>query len=43
LGLGHALSMPLAERRSRRDALFRVLMANDVDSGGERFLHLPDR
>ena len=30
--------MPLAERRSRRDALFQVLMANDVDSWGERFL-----
>lgn len=36
--IGHALSMPLAERRSRHDALFRVLMANDVDSWGERFL-----
>ena len=36
--IGHALSMPLAERRSRHDALFRVLMANDVESWGERFL-----
>jgi trehalose 6-phosphate synthase len=36
--IGHALSMPLAERRTRHDALFRVLMANDVDSWGERFL-----
>ena len=30
--------MPLSERRSRHDALFRVLMANDVESWGERFL-----
>lgn len=36
--IGRALSMPLAERRSRQEALFRVLMANDVDSWGERFL-----
>jgi len=36
--IGRALSMSLAERRSRHDALFRVLLANDVDSWGERFL-----
>jgi trehalose-6-phosphate synthase len=30
--------MPLDERRSRRDAMFQVLMANDVESWGERFL-----
>ena len=36
--IGHALSMPLKERRSRHDALFQVLRANDVESWGERFL-----
>ena len=36
--IGHALSMPLAERRSRHEAMFGVLLANDVDSWGERFL-----
>ena len=36
--IDQALSMPLAERHSRHDALFRVLMANDVESWGERFL-----
>jgi trehalose 6-phosphate synthase len=30
--------MPLDERRSRHDALFQVLMANDVKVWGERFL-----
>jgi trehalose 6-phosphate synthase len=33
-----ALSMPLGERRARHDAMFQVLMANDVKSWGERFL-----
>jgi len=48
--IGQALSMPLDERRSRQDALFQVLMANDVKTWGERFLmaltcplHLPNR
>jgi trehalose 6-phosphate synthase len=36
--IAQALSMPLEERRSRHDALFQVLMANDIDSWGERFL-----
>jgi trehalose 6-phosphate synthase len=36
--IGEALSMPLEERRSRHDALFQVLMANDVKNWGERFL-----
>jgi trehalose 6-phosphate synthase len=36
--IAQALSMPLDERRSRRDAMFQVLMANDVESWGERFL-----
>ena len=30
--------MPLDERRRRHDALFQVLMTNDVKSWGERFL-----
>ena len=33
-----ALSMSVEERRSRNDALFQVLMANDVKSWGNRFL-----
>ena len=33
-----ALSMQLEERRARHDAMFRVLMTNDVESWGERFL-----
>lgn len=36
--IARALSMPLEERRSRHDALFQVLTANDVESWGERFL-----
>jgi trehalose 6-phosphate synthase len=36
--IGQALSMPLDERRSRQDALFQVLMANDVKVWGERFI-----
>ena len=36
--IAQALAMPLEERRSRHDALFQVLMANDIDSWGERFL-----
>jgi trehalose-6-phosphate synthase len=30
--------MPLDERRTRHEALFQVLMTNDVESWGERFL-----
>jgi trehalose-6-phosphate synthase len=30
--------MPLDQRRSRHDALFQVLMTNDIESWGERFL-----
>ena len=30
--------MPPDERRCRHDALFQVLMTNDVESWGERFL-----
>jgi trehalose 6-phosphate synthase len=36
--IAQALSMPLDERRCRHDALFQVLMTNDVESWGERFL-----
>ena len=36
--IAQALSMPLEERRRRHDALFQVLMTNDVKSWGERFL-----
>ncbi len=36
--IAQALSMPLEERRSRRDAQFQVLATNDVQSWGERFL-----
>jgi len=36
--IAQALSMPLEERRSRRDAQFEVLTTNDVQSWGERFL-----
>jgi trehalose 6-phosphate synthase len=36
--IAQALSMPLEERRSRRDAQFQVLATNDVQSLGERFL-----
>jgi trehalose 6-phosphate synthase len=41
--IGQALSMPLAERRARNDALFRVLATNDVNSWGERFLSALNR
>ena len=36
--IAQALSMSVEERRSRNDALFQVLMANDVKSWGNRFL-----
>jgi len=36
--IAQPLSMPLDERRGRHDALFQVLMTNDVQSWGERFL-----
>jgi len=36
--IAQALSMPLDERRNRHEALFQVLMTNDVQSWGERFL-----
>jgi trehalose 6-phosphate synthase len=36
--IAQALSMPLDERRARHDALFQVLLTNDVKLWGERFL-----
>ena len=36
--LQRAMSMPLAERRARQDALFQILSANDVQDWGDRFL-----
>ena len=36
--IAQALSMPLAERRARHEAMFQVLLANDVKSWGDRFL-----
>jgi len=37
--IGQALSMPLDERRSRNNSLFQVLLGNDAESWGERFLN----
>jgi trehalose 6-phosphate synthase len=36
--IAHALSMPLEERRTRHEALFRVIAENDLDAWGEHFL-----
>jgi trehalose 6-phosphate synthase len=36
--IAHALSMPLEERRTRHEALFRVISENDLQAWGERFL-----
>ena len=36
--IGQALSMPLAQRRERHDALFRVLSHNDIQHWADRFL-----
>ena len=38
VAIGHALSMPLAERRERHQALLRVLSQNDIQHWAERFL-----
>ena len=35
--------MPLAERRERHDALFRVLSHNDIQHLSDRFLAVLDR
>jgi trehalose-6-phosphate synthase len=36
--IARALSMPLDERRTRHDAMFQVLLANDVKLWGDSFL-----
>ena len=36
--IAQALSMPLDERRTRHDAMFQVLLANNVKLWGDRFL-----
>ena len=36
--IDRALAMPLAERRERHAALFKVISENDIDVWGERFL-----
>ena len=48
--IAHALSMPLEERRTRHETLFRVISENDLKSWGELFLasltksaHLPPK
>jgi trehalose 6-phosphate synthase len=41
--IGQALSMPLAERRERHDALFRVLSHNDIQHWANRFLTALER
>jgi trehalose 6-phosphate synthase len=38
VAIGHALSMPLAERRERHESLFRVLSQNNIQHWAERFL-----
>jgi trehalose 6-phosphate synthase len=41
--IGQALAMPLAERRERHDALFRVLSHNDIKQWAERYLAALER
>lgn len=41
--IGQALSMSLAERRDRHDALFRVLSHNDIQRWADRFLATLER
>jgi trehalose 6-phosphate synthase len=36
--IARALAMPLDERRARHEAMFQVLLVNDVKSWGDRFL-----
>jgi trehalose 6-phosphate synthase len=43
VAIGQALSMPLAERRERHDALFRVLSNNDIQHWADRFLSALER
>jgi trehalose 6-phosphate synthase len=41
--IGQALSMPLAERRQRHDAMFQVLSKNDIQFWADRFLDALER
>jgi trehalose 6-phosphate synthase len=41
--IGQALSMPLAQRRERHDALFQVLSHNDIQHWADRFLATLER
>ena len=41
--IGQALSMPLAERRERHDALFQVLSHNNIQHWADRFLAALER
>ena len=41
--IGQALSMPLAERRQRHDALFQVLSHDDIQHWADRFLTALER
>ncbi len=41
--IGQALSMPLAERRDRHQAVFRVLARNDIQYWADRFLTALER
>jgi trehalose 6-phosphate synthase len=43
VAIRQALSMPLAERRERHDALFRVLSHNDIQHWADRFLTALER
>jgi trehalose 6-phosphate synthase len=38
VAIGQALSMPLAERRDRHEAMYRVISHNDIQFWAERFL-----
>jgi trehalose 6-phosphate synthase len=38
VAIGHALSMPLAERRARHESLIRVLSQNNIQHWADRFL-----
>jgi len=43
VAIRQALSMPLAERRERHDALFQVLSHNDIQHWADRFLTALER
>jgi trehalose 6-phosphate synthase len=43
VALGQALAMPLAERRERYEAMFRVISKNDIEYWADRFLRALER